>query len=69
MKYALIEVPDDFEKGQCHDCPLYEDDCCVLHCRYDECPLEIKEEYKGEDKEYSDCIDAFKEYALGRRER
>lgn len=67
MKYALIEVLDDFEKGQCHDCPLYADNNCVFHCRYDECPLEIKEEYEGEDKEYTDCIDAFKEYALGRK--
>ena len=41
MKYALIGVPDDFEKGQCYDCPLYMDDCCVLHCRYDECSIEI----------------------------
>lgn len=41
MKHALIELPDDFGKGVCHDCPLYADDCCVLHYRYDECPLEL----------------------------
>lgn len=56
MKYALIELPDNFEKGCCQDCPLsytewfdddgYTDcqDSCVLNSRYDECPLDIRAE-------------------------
>ena len=52
MKYALIELPEDFEKGHCLECPLgyVTDDadvCCSLNSRYYECPLEIKEK-KGE---------------------
>jgi hypothetical protein len=54
MKYALIELLDNFEKGCCQDCPLsytewfdddgYTDcrDVCVLNSRFDECPLEIR---------------------------
>lgn len=50
MKYTAIELPDDFEKGDCHNCPFqyYEangfDGCdsrCVFNYRYDECPLQI----------------------------
>ena len=47
-KYEF-EVPDDFQKGYCHDCPLtylsYDEDygyealCCV-YARYDNCPLQ-----------------------------
>ena len=56
MKYALIELPDNFEKGCCQDCPIsytewfdddgYTDcqDVCVLNSRYDECPLDIRAE-------------------------
>ena len=51
MKYKYeFEAPDDFEVGCCYNCPLsyieMDNDCdviCVLHCRYDECPL-VKEE-------------------------
>ena len=56
MKYALIKLPNNFEKGCCQDCPLsytewfdddeYTDckDVCVLNSRYDECPLDIRTE-------------------------
>lgn len=48
MKYKLVfEAPDGFEAGCCYNCPLsyidIDNDCdvsCVLHCIYDECPLE-----------------------------
>ena len=55
MKFTTIKLPDDFEKGMCHNCPFsYEDEqdissvICVFHCRYDECPLEIGENNKLE---------------------
>ena len=56
MKYALLELPDNFKKGCCQDCPFsytewfdddgYTDcqDVCVFNSRYDECPLDIKTE-------------------------
>ena len=51
MKYKYEFEVDEligFQKGCCYECPLsydYEnnygyDTCCVLHTRYDECPLE-----------------------------
>lgn len=48
MKYKYeFEAVEGFEPGCCHDCPFSYIDCgngcdpvCVLHCRYDECPLE-----------------------------
>lgn len=49
MKYRYeFEVDDNyFEQGCCYECPLsymdMDNGCdtfCVLHCRYDECPLE-----------------------------
>lgn len=48
MKYKYEFYADDgFEAGCCYNCPLsyidMDNDCdvsCVLHCRYDECPLE-----------------------------
>ena len=47
MKYKYeFEAPDGFEAGCCYNCPLsyidIDNDCdvsCVLHHRYDECPL------------------------------
>lgn len=56
MKYSLIELPDDFEKGQCLNCPFiyYDDyvgdDRCILFGQCDKCFLEIKEEKKDEVK-------------------
>lgn len=54
MKTATltIDVPDDFTKGNCHECPLSYitddwDDMCVLMRGYSDCPLEIQEGYKG----------------------
>lgn len=53
MKYKYeFEIDDEFEKGDCYDCPLHyeeyydRDDAirCVLECNYNECPLvEIEE--------------------------
>jgi hypothetical protein len=50
-KYEFEVNNDDFEKGCCSDCPLsyvdYSDDfniCCVLHARWDECPLKKVED-------------------------
>jgi hypothetical protein len=49
MKYALIPVSDDFEKGDCYNCPIsyWEESIdtrlCSICGRFDECPLEIKE--------------------------
>lgn len=48
MKYKYEFYADEgFEAGCCYNCPLSyidtDNDCdviCVLHCRYDECPLE-----------------------------
>jgi hypothetical protein len=62
MKYTKIDLPDDFEKGQCVDCPFsfmattglsddeYYDNYCVFFCRFDECPLEIESEIDNVDK-------------------
>jgi hypothetical protein len=56
MKYTKIELPEDFEKGQCGKCPLsfrgttgLSDDedyeyYCVLFSGLDGCPLEIESE-------------------------
>ena len=52
MKYKYeFEEPDGFEAGCCYNCPLsyidMDNDCdvsCVLHCIYDECPLEAEEQ-------------------------
>lgn len=51
MKYKYeFEAPDSFEAGCCYNCPLSyidmdnNDIVCVLHCRYDECPLETEEQ-------------------------
>lgn len=50
MKIKLeLEFDDDFERGMCNECPFsyfdYEDyiDYCILHKRYDECPIIIEE--------------------------
>lgn len=51
MKVILsIEVPDDFTKGNCHECPLSYSpddwdwsDKCVLMRGYRDCPLEIQD--------------------------
>lgn len=53
MKQTTINLPDDFEKGQCDICPfIYEefndinlefDQFCVFHWRYDKCELEVVE--------------------------
>lgn len=48
MKYKYEFELEDFEKGHCYTCPFsYDEDtpdgydvCCVLMCRYDNCPLE-----------------------------
>ena len=49
MRYKYeFESDNDFEVGCCYDCPLgyidwnddYGDVHCVLHAKYDECPLE-----------------------------
>ena len=50
MKYRYEFELQDFEKGDCYECPLsyteYDDryeewnDHCVLGCHYEECPLE-----------------------------
>ena len=51
MKYVSIELPENFEKGDCYNCPFqyFEvngfDGCdsrCIFSCRPIECPLEIK---------------------------
>lgn len=55
MKYKYeFEAPDGFEAGCCYNCPLsyidIDNDCdvsCVLHFRYDECPLEMVNEELG----------------------
>ena len=56
MKTVYLEVEDDFEIGDCYNCPLsydnyYDEDgysevdtYCVLHCSYENCPLKIREE-------------------------
>ena len=52
MKYKYeFEAPDGFEAGCCYNCPLSYIDMdndydlsCVLHFRYDECPLETEEQ-------------------------
>lgn len=52
-RYAQIELPQHFEKGDCHNCPCsYSeidgfdgvDTRCVFYCRADECPLIMEEE-------------------------
>ena len=48
MRYKYeFESVDGFEAGNCYECPFSYIDCdndctpiCVLHHRYDECPLE-----------------------------
>ena len=54
MKYKYeFEALDDFELGDCEDCPLHFEQCgedeygdwdvkirCVLGCNYEECPLQ-----------------------------
>lgn len=59
MKYYLkIDADHYFEPGCCYNCPLSyytEDDCdliCVLHCRYDECPLEKVDQSIDEDTKF-----------------
>ena len=52
MKYKYeFEAVDGFEPGVCYDCPFsyidWDNGCdpfCVLHCRYDECPLQSVDE-------------------------
>lgn len=68
MKYKYeFEAPDGFEAGCCYNCPIsyidMDNDCdviCVLHCRYDECPLETEEQAKTKGKEIMEQIQ--KEY-------
>lgn len=50
MKYAIMTriVDDDFEKGNCYECPFYEwdspeDGCCIAMYRHDECALTVEE--------------------------
>ena len=54
MKQAIltIEVPDDFEKGDCKKCSFYgfrtsntgaSPRWCILGCDYENCPLEIED--------------------------
>lgn len=54
MKQTTINLPDDFEKGQCDICPfMYEefyvnvntgfDRFCVFGWKYDKCELEVVE--------------------------
>lgn len=54
MKIKIeAEVSDNFEKGDCDECPFsyydYDEyiDYCILHKRYDECPI-IMEEIEDE---------------------
>jgi dissimilatory sulfite reductase (desulfoviridin) alpha/beta subunit len=51
-KYAIIELPDNFEKGQCDECPVsyMSFECestgsrhCSLGGYFEECPIEVKE--------------------------
>lgn len=56
MKYAKIRLPDNFEKGQCRECPVsYWDedgeDRCPMMARSDECPLDIIEDEKESESE------------------
>ena len=55
MKYRYeFEMNEDFEKGCCYTCPMsyvdwnnfsdFDDVYCVLHKKYDECPLVKVEE-------------------------
>lgn len=55
LKYEF-EAPYDFETGCCANCPLSfidwasdKDLCCVLHCSYEECPLEKVNESRKEE--------------------
>ena len=50
MKLKLeLDVDDNFEKGQCYDCPLsynsyFGDDytpICIISRNYETCPLEV----------------------------
>lgn len=62
MRYKYeFEAVDGFEAGCCHDCPFsyidWDNDCtpiCVLHHRYDECPLEKVNKSIDEEKS-NDC--------------
>lgn len=62
MKYKYeFEAPDGFEPGCCYNCPLsyidMDNDCdviCVLHCRYDECPLEKVDQRIDEDSKFKE---------------
>ena len=63
MKYKYeFEVVDGFEPGCCYDCPFsyidWNNGCdpvCVLHCRYDECPLEkVNQSVDEENFKHSD---------------
>lgn len=46
-----IDVNDNFEMGYCLDCPFHYEDstwelgdfACILHCAYDECPIQVRE--------------------------
>ena len=62
MKYKYeFEAPDGFEAGCCYNCPLsyidWDNGCdpfCVLHCRYDECPLEKVDQSIDEDAKFEE---------------
>lgn len=53
MKRVMIDLPDDFEPGQCDECPFSYEDWemdelgslyCVFHYRYSDCKLEVRED-------------------------
>ena len=70
MKYKYEFYADDgFKAGCCYNCPLsyidVDNDCdviCVLHCRYDECPLEKLDQNSGEENlQHTDSVKVTKE--------
>lgn len=58
MKRVTIDLPDDFEPGQCDECPFSYEDWemdelgslyCVFHYRYSDCKLEVMVESEGKE--------------------
>ena len=59
MKRTTIKLPEDFEKGQCQECPfsyfcdlgggLGYEWVCSMNYLWNECPLEIEEADDGEE--------------------